>query len=166
SRYQVADEFLRFWFRFVEPNRSAIEEAPSVVYEGSIEPNLPDHVAETFERVCREAIWAGVRSGEFDPYAEVGRWWYGEDEIDVVALDSSDDRILLGECKWTSDPVGYDLVENLREKADRVRWGHDDRTERFVLFSKSGFVDGIAEDLGSEWSLFDLDGIAELLDTR
>lgn len=166
SRYGVGDEFLRFWFRFVEPNRSAIEEAPSIVYEGSIEPNLPDHVAETFERVCRETVWAGVRSGEFEPYAEVGRWWYGEDEIDIVALDASDDRILLGECKWTSDPVGHALVEDLRETAERVRWGPDDRTERFTLFSKSGFVDGLADDLGDEWSLFDLDRMARLLGDR
>ncbi len=114
--------------------------------------------------MCRETVWAGVRSGEFQPYAEVGRWWYGEDEIDIVALDASDDRILLGECKWTSEPVGHPLVADLRETADRVRWGPDDRTERFTLFSKSGFVEGLADDLGDEWSLFDLDRITRLLD--
>lgn len=163
SRYRVGDEFLRFWFRYVEPNRSSIEEAPSVVYEGTIEPDLPNHVATTFEDISQEVIWEGVRRGEFDPYSEVGRWWYGEDEIDIVGLAPDDDRILLGECKWTSDPVGPELAEQLREKAERVRWGPTSRDEQFVLFSKSGFVDGLEDEFDSAWTLFDLKKIDSLL---
>ena len=66
SRYRVADNFLRFWFRFVEPNRSSIEEAPQIVFDTTIEPALPDHVATTFEAVCQEAIWEAIRRGRID----------------------------------------------------------------------------------------------------
>jgi AAA+ ATPase superfamily predicted ATPase len=163
SRYRIADEFLRFWFRYVEPNRSGIEEAPEIVYEGSIEPDLPSHVASTFEDVCQEAVWEGIRRGVFESYSEVGRWWYGEDEIDIVGLAPNDDRIVLGECKWTADPVGDGLVESLKATAESVRWGPADRTERFVLFSKSGFVDGLADDLPDTWSLIDLPRLETLL---
>ena len=133
------------------------------MFDGTIEPDLPNHVATTFEDVCIEAVWAGIRSGEFDPYSEVGRWWYGGDEVDVVALAPDDDRILLAECKWTTDPVGHGLVDDLRAKADRVRWGPDDRTERLALFSKSGFVDGLEADLDDGWSLYDMDDLDEIL---
>ena len=163
SRYTVDDEFLRFWFRFVEPNRSSIEEAPELVYEQRIEPSLPDHVAPTFEDVCRETIWEAIQRGELDPYADVGRWWYGEDEIDIVALAPDADRILFAECKWTTSPVGHGLVSQLRETADRVRWGPDSRTETFALFSKSGFVDGLEAELDDRWSLFDLDRMETVL---
>jgi len=165
SRYRVADEFLRFWFRFVEPNRSSIEEAPEIVYEGTIAPELPTHVATTFEQVCQEAVWAAIRAGEIEPYSEVGRWWYGGEEIDVVGLAPNDDRLLLAECKWTAEPVGAALVKSVREKVSEVRWGSDDRDERFALFSKSGFVDGLGDELGDEWSLFDLSDIESLLST-
>jgi hypothetical protein len=148
SRYQVADEFLRFWFRFVEPNRSSIEEAPDVVYNGTIEPNLPDHVATTFEDVCQEAVWEAIRRGQLKSYSEVGRWWYGEDEIDIVGLAPDANRILLAECKRTNEPVGQSLVSQLHEKAERVRWGPDTRDEGFAMFSKSGFVDVLTEDVG------------------
>ncbi len=97
----------------------------------------------------------GFGSGTLESYSEVGRWWYGEDEIDIVGLEPADDRILFAECKWTAEPVGQTLVDSLRAKASRVRWGPDDRTEEFVLFSKSGFVDGL-EDLGDNWSLLSL----------
>ena len=156
SRYRVADEFLRFWFRYVEPNRSSIEEAPDIVYDGTIAPDLPMHVATAFEDVCQEAVWEGIRRGEFEPYSEVGRWWYGEDEIDIVGLAPSDDRILFAECKWTSDPVGTALVEDLQAKAGNVRWGPDERKERFALFSKSGFVEGLEDHLDEHWSLWNL----------
>ncbi|SIS16601.1 ATP-binding protein [Natronorubrum thiooxidans] len=159
SQYHVADEFLRFWFRYVEPNRSSIEEAPTIVFDGTIEPDLPTHVATTFEDVCQEAVWEAIRRGEFDPYSKIGRWWYGEEEVDIVGLAPDDDRILLAECKWTAEPVGYALVENLRDKAENVRWGPGNREERFALFSRSGFVDGLEEDLDSNWSLFSIDDL-------
>jgi AAA+ ATPase superfamily predicted ATPase len=113
SRYRVADEFLRFWFRYVEPNRSSFEEAPDIVYDGTIAPDLPMHVATTFEDVCLEAVWEGIRRGDVEPYSEVGRWWYREDEIDIVGLAPGDDQILFAECKWTSEPVDIALVERL-----------------------------------------------------
>jgi AAA+ ATPase superfamily predicted ATPase len=163
SRYRIADEFLRFWFRYVEPNRSSIEEAPDVVYEGTIEPDLPHHVATTFEDVCEEAVWASIRRGALGPYSAVGRWWDGENEIDVVGLAPTDDRILLAECKWTSQPVGHALADRLRENAEHVRWGPDAREERYAIFSKSGFVAGLADDLGDDWQLFDLDDLDGIL---
>lgn len=163
SLYRIADEFLRFWFRYVEPNRSGIESAPDVVYEQRIAPDLPTHVASTFESVCAEAVWAGVREGRLPAYSQVGRWWYGGEEIDVVALAPGDDEILLAECKWTSDAVGRALVENLRSKADSVRWGPDDRSESYALFSKSGFEDGLVDELGENWYCFDLEDIERLL---
>jgi hypothetical protein len=163
SRYRIADEFLRFWFRYVEPNRSSIEEAPDVVYEGTIEPDLPHHVATTFEDVCEEAVWASIRRGALGPYSAVGRWWDGENEIDVVGLAPTDDRILLAECKWTSQPVGHALADRLRENAEHVRWGPDAREERYAIFSKSGFVAGLADDLGDDWQLFDFDDLDGIL---
>lgn len=162
SRYHVADEFLRFWFRYVEPNRSSIEEAPAVVFDGTIEPDLPTHVATTFEDVCQEAVWEAIRRGTVEPYSEIGRWWYDEDEVDIVGLAPDDDRILLAECKWTAEPVGHALVESLRAKAESVRWGPGDRKEQFALFSKSGFVDGLETELDDRWSLFGLEDLATL----
>ncbi|TKR24543.1 ATP-binding protein [Natronomonas salsuginis] len=163
SRYRVADEFLRFWFRYVEPNRSSIEEAPEIVYDGTIAPDLPMHVATTFEDVCQEAVWEGIRRGEFEAYSEVGRWWYGEDEIDILGLAPNDNRILFAECKWTAKPVGTALVEDLQTKAGNVRWGSDEREECFALFSKSGFVEGLEDQLDDHWSLWDLAEIDDLL---
>ncbi|WP_276248397.1 ATP-binding protein [Haladaptatus sp. YSMS36] len=163
SIYEIDDEFLRFWFRYIEPNRSGIEEVPQVVYEKTIQPDLPRHVSVTFERICREAVWETVRRGELEPYSQVGSWWYGEDEIDIVALAPGSDQILLGECKWTNSPVGETLADELRMKAESVRWHTGGRTETYALFSKAGFTPGLRESLDDQWELFDCNRLADLL---
>jgi hypothetical protein len=67
------------------------------------------------------------------------------------------------ECKWRTEPVGEAFVESLRAKAANVRWGPPDRDERFALFSKSGFVDGLEAQLDDSWSLFCVADIDDLL---
>jgi hypothetical protein len=48
----------------------------------------------------------------------IGRWCDEREEIDVVAVGERD--LLLGACKWTGDPVGLDVLEELARKAPRV----------------------------------------------
>lgn len=165
SRYHIGDEFLRFWFRFVEPNRSGIEQAPQLVLQDRIMPELDRFVARTFEDVCQEALWRLVRDGAIEgSYGAIGRWWYGEEEIDLVGLDDRTPSILLAECKWTNAPVGMDLAADLREKADDVRWKTGERDVEYALFSRSGFEDGLRERLDDRWHLFDLDALAAVFE--
>ena len=123
-RYYVANEFLRFWFRYLESNRSSIEEALAIVYENTIEPDLPNHVGETFEDICQEAIWERIRRKEFLEYSEIDRWWYGENKIDIVGLSPTDDTILFAECKFTpigATPIITRYVSNVWREAGHFR---------------------------------------------
>ena len=163
SVYRVADKFLRFWFRFVEPNRSGIEQAPELVLNNEILPRLDEHVSKTFEDVCTEALWKLSDTDALKgSYSKIGRWWYGEDEIDIVGLDRGGSRAVFCECKWTESPVGEDLVRHHEEKCQKVRWRNGERDEEFVLFSKSGFEDGLSERLDERWSLYGLDELKML----
>jgi hypothetical protein len=58
--------------------------------------------------------------------------------------------------------VGHSLVSSLRDKADRVRWGPPTRDEEFALFSRSGFAEGLADDLNDNWSLFSPEDLRKL----
>ena len=73
--------------------------------------------------------------------SRVGRWWYSGEEIDVVGLNHHTDTLLLGECKWTSAPVGRAVFDDLTALASSVRWHGDDRNVRYALFSRAGFTD-------------------------
>lgn len=53
-------------------------------------------------------------------------------------------------------------MEDLKTKAEAVRWESDAREEEFILFSRSGFESGLRNELGSEWHLYDLERLAKV----
>jgi hypothetical protein len=61
--------------------------------------------------------------------------------VDVVGLNQHTDTLLLGECKWTSAPIGRAVFDNLTALESDVRWHGDDRTVNYVLFSRAGFTE-------------------------
>lgn len=132
SIYKIKDGFIDFWFRSIAPRKSEIEQSPEKALE-SIRDELKHQSAETFEKVCREAVKLETE------YLEVGRWWYGEEEIDVAAVQTYSSRLLLGEVKWTSNKVGKPLLEDLERKQKKVRWKEEERDVEYVLFSRKGF---------------------------
>jgi AAA+ ATPase superfamily predicted ATPase len=135
--YRLTDHFLRFWFRYVPPNRSTLEQGQTAPVRHAVAETLPTHASWTFEDVCRQA----VRTGAFPVNcSRVGRWWYDEQEVDVVCLDESTDTLVLGECKWADDPVGPGLLDDLEALEPEIRWRGTDRSVVYVLFSKTGFT--------------------------
>jgi AAA+ ATPase superfamily predicted ATPase len=142
GRWALADAFFRFWFRFVLPNRSALEAGdPAAVYRSKVAPQLDQHLGPTFEEICRQHVWAMARGGELPLEVDrVGRWWRGPEEVDVVAVGDGG-SLLVGECKWTRRRVGVDVLEELRRRADAV--AHELRRTparvRCAVFARAGF---------------------------
>lgn len=69
-RYALADDYMRFWFRFVFPFQEELKTGllPSVLYREEVAPVLGDHISPTFEGLCREWV---LRTGRA---TKVGRW--------------------------------------------------------------------------------------------
>ena len=142
--YKIADNYIKFWFRFVLPNRSLIESGNAdLVYEEIIAPNLPHYMGEIFEDICRQYInlyWA--EKLKVAP-KQVGAHWAPNIEIDVLT-ENVDESHSFGECKWWNAPVGENVLNNLIEKTEKVpdRWH---RNPRYLLFSASGFTDTLKQ---------------------
>ncbi|SFR90211.1 hypothetical protein SAMN05216559_0766 [Halomicrobium zhouii] len=135
--YRLSDHFLRFWFRYVLPNRATLEQGHTTPVRRAVEETFPTHVSWTFEDVCRQA----VRTPAFPVRcSRVGRWWYNEMEVDVAGVNERDETLLLGECKWTADAVGRGLLADLEATEPNVRWHGSERSVSYALFSKSGFT--------------------------
>ena len=136
--YRLKDNYLRFWFRFIFPNRSRIEIRDTEPVLSEIMLNLPQHVSQTFEDVCAEFLTKLNRSGKLPlSFSKLGRWWHGEEEIDLVALDESRGKVLLGECKWQDEVDAERVLWELRRKSGAVQWGGEGRKEYYVVFAKS-----------------------------
>jgi len=154
GRYFIKNNFYRFWFKNVHKNLNYLEEGR---WDFALEKTmniLPDHVGKTFESVVRNILKKD--------YTRVGPWWNRRgEEIDIAALDENKNEILLGEVKWRNRPTGWDVVEDLLQKAELVQWHNHDRKERYMIVSKSGFTPQCLERMKSEeityWTLKDIE---------
>lgn len=143
--YRLKDNYLKFWFRFVYPNRSNIETGHvSDVKDKIIENFIVGHVAYVYEDIAREHIRSlKVLRDKGVSLNAVGRWWDKHDEIDIVGLDQTSKTIVFAECKYWEGPVGISVLRNLQKKSSCVDWERAHRKEFFVLYSINGFTDDL-----------------------
>lgn len=156
GRYYIQDNFFRFWFKFIFPHRSQMETDKKTLLK-QIKKSLSVFVSYTFEDVCRELI-----STKYSGFT-VGRWWYKEEEIDMVGLHEHENKILFGECKWSKNKVDTSLLFDLERKKENVLWKNKKRKELFILFSKSGFTKKLYNEANKRKDvvLYDLEKIME-----
>jgi AAA+ ATPase superfamily predicted ATPase len=143
--YRLKDNYLRFWFRFVLPYRSQLEQgAKEIVFDSAIRPEL-DHFASTvFEQVCEQYFWEKGLQGKlpFEP-RRIGGWWKANREVDLVILGEV--HVMLVECKWSSHPVGIDILRDLEAKASEVMREAKLEKSVYALCSRSGFTNQLLD---------------------
>jgi hypothetical protein len=76
-------------------------------------------------------------------FSKIGGFWTrkGDVEIDIVAINEEERKVLFGECKLKGSKFTRSDVERLKEKAVHVKWKMGKRKEYFALFS----MDAISE---------------------
>ena len=153
--YKIKDNYLRFWFAFVYPNMSFIESGHSRIVMNKIRNSLvKNHIAFVYEDVCKERMWDLNAEGAWPfNFTKIGRYWDSKDEIDIVALDPEGKNLILGECKYWTEPVGVSVLRDLEAKTDSVAWERDNRKVWYVLFSASGFTDELIKEAESRTDL-------------
>ena len=149
TKYILADEMLRFWYRFIPEAVGAIEIGKGrIYYDRNVKPLLPDYMGPIFEKMCRQYTLAAGIVGEFGcTVTQVGTWWgtnpgkRQETDIDVVGLDKRSKQAVIGECKFRNEPIDQGVLNALEERQTLL---HDHyKVVRFLLFSAGGFTNGI-----------------------
>jgi AAA+ ATPase superfamily predicted ATPase len=159
--YRLKDHYLRFWFRYVHPNRSQLERgAARMILETLVLPQMDAFASLAFEEVCQQFLWQSGLSGglPFIP-THIGNWWNANQEIDLIVL--GEENAILVECKWANKPVGTDILANLENKTPLVKSDLGARMVRYALCSRSGFTPQMIRDARQRKDvlLFDLPAI-------
>ncbi len=121
GRYYLADNFLRFWFRFIHPNLSLLEQG--LLRASAIRREYNQFLGPVYEEVVRQLLpeimsWTPTR---------LGRWWDKDVEVDLVAINDELKRALLVEVKW-SDLSGREIdriLDRLKEKGKLLLPGYE-----------------------------------------
>ena len=158
GRYAIKDQMVHFWFRFINPNMSFTESGKYDMVFDRIKTSLSSFTGPVFEEIARNIVFDNL---PFSP-VKVGAWWNRRgDEIDIAAIGEKPYRVLLGEVKWNSRPLGVNEVKKLLDKRILVDWYNDEREEHFLMISKAGFTKN-AEDFMDDNNIEGWD-LAELL---
>lgn len=86
--YTIADNYLRFWFKYVFPNKVELEIGNTSYVLKKICEYYNTYLGQTFEQVAYEFLIEAKRKGSLSfSFKTLGKWWFKDKEIDIVAID-------------------------------------------------------------------------------
>lgn len=111
SAYEIRDNFLRFWFRFIYPYQSLIERNLFALLKNNIAVNYEGFTGRTLERYFQEKVM------ESEQFTQVGNWWdrRGQNEIDLIAINEFNHTGIIAEVKRNAQKIS---LTKLKEKAE------------------------------------------------
>jgi len=135
GRYYIKDNFIAFYFRYVFPNLSAIEEEIFDIEE--IKSDYNQYLGFVFEKVAKEFL---IELNKMDKlpfkFLKIGRWWHKGEEIDLIALNKKEKKALFVEVKWKDlkDNDVKKIYGDLNRKSKLV--GLDDYKKYYAIIGK------------------------------
>ena len=147
GRYHLSDPFFRFFFRFIAPNQAQLQLGSAAVWN-TLRHDLRAFIGLTaFEDLARQWVQHAGLQGHLGFVPEVvGSHWSRTAQADVVAINWHERRIVIGECKWGSDPIDRQVVRALVEQTGPLvlhELPHEGRDWRvqYACFARAGFTD-------------------------
>ncbi len=137
GRYHLSDAFFRFYFEFLAPRPGEpVDDREAKL--ARVRANLRAFVGRTaFEQLAQQWVRQQGLLGRLPLKPEViGQHWSRQVQVDVVAINWAERRILVGECKWTEDRIDRQVVLDLI----------DVKTPKLLL-------DMTADGAGSDWQV-------------
>ena len=158
GRYFLRDNFLRFWFRHIYNNLSSLEEGILNIEE--IKSNYGEYLGQIFENVAKQFL---IKINSFK-FSKIGRWWWKEHEIDLIAFSPTSKKDYLIECKWKNNVNAKRIVKSLAEKGQYLRYSgkFKQKEHNYIVFAKN-FSQKINKYNGRKVYCFDLKEMEEKL---
>lgn len=132
-RFRIADNFLQFWFRFIERNRSLIELDNHDDLLAAIARDYPTYSGMVLESYFRQKL---TEDGGF---REMGTWWEAKAgkaacEIDIVGIRSEGKSALVAEVKRKSRNYDHKaFMEKVEHIKTKILSGYTVETRLFTL---------------------------------
>lgn len=124
--YKIADPFLLFHFRFLQPNKSQLEVGAVRAVAAKVSKQFSLHVSAVWEELARASVpLSGIGGYE---WGQARRWWgTGNDgrpmEVHVVGESVDGRAVLVGEAKWNNAAADPGLArDRLLSMARNSAW--------------------------------------------
>jgi AAA+ ATPase superfamily predicted ATPase len=149
--YLLADHFFRFWYKFVPQNLGAILSGNiSKIFDTAVKTYLPEYMGLAFKEICKEFLLTRAQNLPF-VISQIGQWWVKEAQIDIVALSSDKNEIIVGSCKYRNKPTALSVLTELKECTAALGGGF--LKTYYYIFSKSSFSSALMDTAKSDTSV-------------
>lgn len=106
-KYQIIDNFLSFWFRFIYKHRSAVEIGNLDYIKEIINRDYNTYSGRILEQYFTERM-IGEKA-----FSEIGTYWEkgNKNEIDIVAVNDLDKTVTFVEIKRNKEKISLDILK-------------------------------------------------------
>lgn len=107
NKWFINDLFLRFWFRFIFPNVYLYEMNKTHLLYDFLQTNYDQYSGYALERYFADKISIS------EDITGIGSWWdkKGENEIDLIALNSFTKKAIIAEIKRNQEKISPDRLK-------------------------------------------------------
>ncbi len=108
QKYKINDNFIKFWFRFINKNHSAIEIGNFAYVKNIIKRDYQTYCGPLLEKYFTELI------ANTNKYNKIGSYWEkgNQNEIDIVAINDLKKEILIAEVKLNKKNININGLKN------------------------------------------------------
>ena len=147
TRYRIIDNYFRFWYHFVSTVQTQIEfqNLDEAMY------NLNNSISSYMGIVVEDIILEAFQSD----FPRLGKWWYRDNEIDLIAVNDNQKQVVFVEIKWTQKRRKKKEILKLMNKSVLVR-GFEEYSKQYILISLNGFTGSYSNGNCEFWSAEDL----------
>lgn len=157
--YRISDSVFAFWYSYVFPYRSEIENGGGKkVFLEKVQPQFDACMKAAFEHICRDflRLQKDMSTAPF-PFEQIGMWWGQhptKKRTEYVSIAAAyEHHILLGTCFWTDEWIDIDALYDLQKHATLF----PKKEQWYYLFATSDFVGGFETISGSHVHAFSLE---------
>lgn len=146
NRYCIKDAYLKFYFTYIAPNLSLIEQKRTGRLIEIIKSVFTSYVGKnSYEALARQLLTDLGDTGQLSFIPDyIGHVWDSSVEIDVFAINKKDKNTIIGECKWQAEKINESVLDQLISRASHLR-KLDGFKKQYALFSRSGFTKSLLQ---------------------
>jgi AAA+ ATPase superfamily predicted ATPase len=143
SRYYVADPYLRFWLRFIEPALPTLQRERSDLVVADIKKSWLDYQGRAIEPIIQRGIERLLPDPRFGSAQFVGSFWTRDNQVEIDLVggrdrDTAREVEFVGSIKWRDNkPFGRRDMASLTASRSDVPGASEDSL--LVGVSRSGF---------------------------
>ncbi|MFT5659611.1 MAG: hypothetical protein ACI9TV_000233 [Sulfurimonas sp.] len=147
--------FIRFWFYFIAPHTKDILEKnyENLFKDFALKQN--SYTSLVYEELSELLLNYHIRDSQI---LSSGSYWDANIEIDILTI-TDDEKIYVGECKWTNHQVNKKELHKIQEKCEKL----EITPTQIVLFSKRGFSKELTNLSGKDLALYSSSDFAALV---